>query len=218
MRLTTRTLRTLALGPMLLVMAGPAAADELHGGADADDRRLAPAAGREHVVDTRAGAPFGRNGLGVEFAGTVLVEAWNLNERREWLVGGSAAIWWAVLDRVSLVVEIHATRVYQSPTRNGFVQGLAPVLRWRVRESDQWSAFVELGPGISWSDTRVPPRGTRFNYLALGGGGVTRRLAARSRLVAGFRWVHLSNAGREGRARNPDIESLGPYAGIQLAF
>jgi hypothetical protein len=172
----------------------------------------------DHVPPVRTTTPFGRNSIGVEFSGTLLVEAWNLNEGREWLAGGNAAIWWAFREPLALVVEMQATRVFQAQPRHGFVQGLAPLLRWQVHRADAWALFVELGPGISWSDTQVPPRGTRFNYLAIGGLGSTHRLGTHSEAIVGFRWLHLSNAGLEGRGRNPDIEALGPYAGIRLSF
>jgi hypothetical protein len=162
--------------------------------------------------------PFSRTTIGVEFAGAVLTEAWSANETHEWLAVGNAGIWWAFLDHVTFVLELQATRVFQSPSRNAFVQGLTPVFRWRVHDAYPWAVFVELGPGVSWSDTPVPVRGTRFNYLLVAGGGVTRRLSGRSQVLAGLRWLHLSNAGRAGRGRNPDIQSLGPYAGFGLSF
>jgi hypothetical protein len=189
---------------LLVALASPARADDDPGQGDASQA---------------AGAtPFGRNSLGVELTGALLVEAWNLNERREYLAGANVAIWWAFRERAALVVEMHATRVYQDRPRHGFVQGLAPLVRWQVYRADTWAFFAEAGPGISWSDTRVPPRGTRFNLLAIGSAGVTHRINTHSEAIVGFRWLHLSNAGREGRARNPDIEALGPYAGVRFSF
>jgi hypothetical protein len=162
--------------------------------------------------------PFDRGVLGVEFNGAVFREAWNFNEATEWLVDGGAAVWWTYLDGAMLVVEFHATRVFQRSSRDGFVNSLNPVLRWRVVGRPSWQLFADVGSGISWSDTVVPPRGTRFNYVALAGAGLMRRLGRQTHAVASFRWVHLSNAGREGRSRNPDIEALGGFAGVVVAF
>jgi hypothetical protein len=161
---------------------------------------------------------FEKNALGVEFGFGLLGEAWNLNERREWLVDGSLAIWWAFANGAGLVIEFHAMRVFQRPSRTAFVNGLTPILRWRLRHAEPWSVFVEFGPGISWSDTRVPPRGTRFNYLIQVGTGLTRRLGRQTHAVVGFRGLHISNNSREGRDRNPDIEALGGYAGLSVVF
>jgi hypothetical protein len=161
---------------------------------------------------------FEKGSLGVEFGGALMIEAWNLNDRREWLADGSAAVFWSFSRRATLLVEFHATRVAQASSRNAFVNGFIPQVRWRLFDIPGGTLFGEFGPGISWSDTRTPPRGTSFNYLVQGTVGVTRRLGNRSHLVTGFRWLHLSNASREGRGRNPDIEALGAYGGLSLAF
>jgi hypothetical protein len=161
---------------------------------------------------------FEKGSLGVEFGGALLIEAWNLNDRREWLADGSAAVFWSFSRRATLLVEFHASRISQVSSRNAFVNGLVPQVRWRLFDIPGGTLFGEFGPGISWSDTRTPPRGTTFNYLIQGTVGVTRRVGSRSHLVTGFRWLHISNSGREGRSRNPDIEALGAYGGLSLAF
>lgn len=172
-------------------------------------------------------SPRERGTLGLEIAGGLFVEAWNLNERRESLAGGRAGVSWCVIDDLAVLFEFHALRVFQEPDRAAFVSGFTPVVRWYLAGSPhrspasaaaEWSLFAELGPGISWSDTRVPPRGTGFNYLLLAGSGVMVRLGRQAHLVTGFRWLHISNNGREGRARNPDIEALGGYAGVAVSF
>lgn len=162
--------------------------------------------------------PFERGALGVEFTLGWLGEAWNLNDRREWLLDGTAAVWWSFTDRLMLVNELHMARVSQATPRPGFVQGFSPQLRWAVLASERWALFVQLGPGLSWSDTAVPPRGTRFNYLLLAGSGVSHRLTRQCHAIGAFRWLHISNNGREGRGRNPDIEALGGYGGLAVTF
>lgn len=171
--------------------------------------------------DADGGVPrgmFEKGSLGVEFGGALLIEAWNLNDRQEWLADGSAAVFWSFTRRATLLVEFHASRVSQVSSRNAFVNGLVPLVRFRLFDIPGGTLFAEAGPGISWSDTRTPPRGTQFNYLVQGTVGITRRLGSRSHLVTGFRWLHLSNASREGRSRNPDIEALGAYGGLSLGF
>ncbi len=163
-------------------------------------------------VPSEAGA------LGIEFAGGVFGEAWNLNDKRESLVSGSAGVWWTFLPRTSVLVEFQAMRVFQASDRDAFVNGLTTLIRWHALVRDRWTMFVDIGPGISWSDTRTPPRGTAFNYLALAGTGALVRVGRQSQAIIGFRWLHLSNNGREGRGKNPDIEALGGYAGWSVAF
>jgi hypothetical protein len=161
---------------------------------------------------------FEKGSLGVEFGGALMIEAWNLNDRQEWLADGSAAVFWSFTRRATLLVEFHATRVEQVSSRNAFVNGLVPLVRFRMFDVPGGTLYAEVGPGISWSDTRTPPRGTQFNYLVQGTVGIAHRLGSRSHFVTGFRWLHLSNASREGRSRNPDIEALGAYGGLSLAF
>jgi hypothetical protein len=179
---------------------------------------LAQSAGNAGDDDHLPRGMFEKGSLGVEFGGALLIEAWNLNDRREWLADGSAAVFWSFSRRATLLVEFHATRVEQVSSRNAFVNGLVPQVRWRLFDIPGGTLFGEFGPGISWSDTRTPPRGTAFNYLIQGTVGVTRRVGSRSHFVTGFRWLHISNASREGRGRNPDIEALGAYGGLSLAF
>jgi len=74
-------------------------------------------------------------------------------------------------------------------------------------------AIVDLAVGLSDSTVAVPKRGTTFNYLIVGGAGV--ELPGRAMTVdLGLRWLHVSNNGREGSGRNPDIQSLGITAGV----
>ncbi len=163
-------------------------------------------------------APSEAGALGIEFAAGLFGEAWNLNDQRETLINGSAGVWWTFVPRTSVLVEFQAMRVFQDADRDAFVNGLTTVVRWHALVRDRWTMFVDVGPGISWSDTRTPPRGTAFNYLALAGTGVLARIGRQSQALIGFRWLHLSNNGREGRGRNPDIEALGGYAGLSVAF
>lgn len=162
--------------------------------------------------------PSERGALGVEFTASALGEAWNLNNTHETLVGGSAGVWWTFANRTSLLVEFDAIRVFQESSRHAFVQGMTTMLRWHAVVGEGWTWFVDVGPGISWSDTRTPPRGTAFNYLAAANTGVLARVTEQSRVIVGFRWLHLSNSGREGRDRNPDIEALGAFVGVSVAF
>lgn len=161
--------------------------------------------------------PFQLNAVGIELGGSVLGELWNLNDGREWLLDGSASFSWSFKEGLALVVRFHNIRVIQA-TENAFVQGFSPIVRWRMRERGSWRLYAEVGPGISWSDVTVPPRGTKFNYLFEGGGGIQRRLGRNTQLVLGATFLHISNNGREGRGRNPDIEAVGPHAAITVTF
>ena len=72
--------------------------------------------------------------------------------------------------------------------------------------------------GASDAAVATPPRGTRFNYLALGGGGVLVSVKPRVHLIATLELMHISNANLKGPDRNPDIEAIGPSLGVIIGF
>lgn len=86
--------------------------------------------------------------------------------------------------------------------------------RKRVRTAQ---LFLDIAGGWAGAGERVPPSGTKYNYLAIIGGGVEAPWS-RVRVTLSARWLHLSNGGREGRLANPDIQSLGGFAGVGYAF
>jgi hypothetical protein len=167
--------------------------------------------------DVRAQAPNGRR-VGVGLAPAAFVESWNENGSTEWLVAGLLGVLYQFADRWALAVETNLTYVGQDHVRNAFIVGLSPLVRFDAFRRGRTAVFVELGPGWSWSDGTVPARGTHFNYMAQAGGGVVFGGGPNARFIAGARWVHFSNAGREGRGRNPDIEALGGYFGVLIWF
>jgi hypothetical protein len=161
--------------------------------------------------------PFQKGTVGVEIGFAPMAEIWNLNDRREEVIEGTASFWGSVTDRVALGIEFHHAFVLQH-TPGAFVQGLSPLVRWKVTRRPLWNWYVETGPGVSWSDLRTPPRGTKFNYLFQAGTGVMRRVGRSSHVMVAYRFLHLSNHGREGSDHNPDLEMMGVYAGWSFSF
>jgi hypothetical protein len=162
-------------------------------------------------------APFARHATSLEFSTAVMQEAWNYNEAHEWLFEGSGSMWWAFKKGLAVGIEWQHVRVFQM-TPDAWVQGFSPLFRWRYIERPSWNAFLEVGPGISWSDRPAPPRGTLFNYLFQSEAGVMRKLTTNAHAVAAFRFLHISNNGREGLDRNPDIEAMGLRLGLAIWF
>jgi hypothetical protein len=80
------------------------------------------------------------------------------------------------------------------------------------------TGFLQFDVGISDAAVALPPGGTRFNYLAIGGGGVMVRINQRLQAVASIEVIHVSNAGLAGNDRNPDIEAIGPSLGLSIGF
>jgi hypothetical protein len=121
--------------------------------------------------------------------------------------------------RNGLVLTARAPLYYVSQRGvDGFILGASAGIRGRVYRRNRTSLFLELDVGICEADTVVPPRGTRANYLAMGGVGVTIRVRRDVHILAAMRWTHVSNGARAGRSRNPDIEAVGPQVGVVMGF
>lgn len=145
------------------------------------------------------------------------LEAWNYNISHEELGAIATGMTYGLRDGVVITA---AWPIYHVSQRgvDGYLMGATVGVRGRVYQRPRLSIFLEAEIGVSEADTNVPPRGTRFNYLALGGVGATIRLRPALHLLASIKLVHLSNGGVAGRDRNPDIEAIGPSFGILVGF
>jgi len=161
--------------------------------------------------------PFARRGWHLELAGHGALEAWNYNISHEEMVGLIPGFSYGLREGLQLVTSWPMYYVSQRGV-DAYLVGATIGVRGRVYRRERWTIFLEGKMGISDADTYVPPRGTRFNYLVLGGTGVTVRLRRGVHSLAGLEWIHLSNGGHAGRSRNPDIEAVGVRVGVLVAF
>jgi hypothetical protein len=143
------------------------------------------------------------------------VEAWDLNEEREWLTGLQVGIDRAVWRAVAVRAEGLLLHVRQA-TDDAWLRGATIGMRAR-RRRDRAQIFLDLAGGRAHAGQPVPPRGTQASYILLLGGGLEIPWS-RVHLTASARWFHLSNNGSEGRHQNPDIQALGAFAGIGWRF
>jgi hypothetical protein len=181
---------------------------------------LASAANRVAAGTTDSAAvddPFARRSWAIELAGQVELEAWNYNTNHEELYGVITGLTYGLGKGVVLTATAPVTYVSQRGV-DGLLLGGTIGVRGRAYRRARLSIFWEFSVGVSQADTFVPPRGTRFNYIAQGGGGVTLRVAHGLHALAAVRWIHLSNNGLAGRDRNPDIEAIGAHVGVLMPF
>ena len=146
----------------------------------------------------------------VDVGGAALVEAWDLNDHREWLTGVTAGM------------ENRLWRTLRLRLEGWFIRSLQ-------EGADGWVAGFDIGPRWRWGTGRARP----FADLSVGLStprGAARRHSFQLRRSSGRwtaggpgrtgktrRWrgrLHLSNNGREGRQRNPDIQSLGAVVAV----
>ncbi|NUQ67086.1 MAG: acyloxyacyl hydrolase [Phycisphaerales bacterium] len=93
------------------------------------------------------------------------------------------------------------------------------IFRWHFHNAEKWSAYVDGGIGLLFSTDDVPNDGTSLNFTPRVGLGVTRQITdAGTRLQAGVRWHHISNARITGDDNNPSRDGLMLYAGVMIPF
>jgi hypothetical protein len=163
------------------------------------------------------GDPFAPGRWHFEVDTVAAVEAWNYNISHEEMYGLSEGLTYGV--GKGLVLRANQRFAYVSQrSEDAVLLGLTVGMRKRVYQRGRVSAFVQGDVGISHTAVATPPRGTRFNYLAGGGGGLMVRVGPRLHLVGTLQLIHISNAGVKGPGRNPDIEAIGPAIGMIVGF
>lgn len=95
------------------------------------------------------------------------------------------------------------------------------VVRWHFAHDAEkdWTTYADFGIGVLFASDNVPGDGTGVNFTPRAGVGFTHRLGeGETRLIAGLRWHHISNARINGEARNPSRDAPAIYAGIAFPF
>ena len=161
--------------------------------------------------------PFARHSWQFETSLHAAVEAWNYNTSHEELYGLAEGIAYGLKDGVQVTAN---QRVYYVSQRanDTWLLGVTVGFRGRVYHRGRAHVFLEGDVGISDAAIAAPPRGTRFNYLALGSVGMMIRLRSGVFAVTSIEWVHVSNNSLKGASRNPDIEAVGPVLGVAWRF
>lgn len=144
-------------------------------------------------------------------------EAWNYNTSHEELLGLHEGITYGVRDGLLLTA---TQRIYYVSQRSNdsWLLGVTFGFRGRVYHRGRANVYLEGNVGVSDAAIAAPPRGTRFNYLAMGSSGLVISLRPGMAAVCGLQWIHVSNNSLKGPGRNPDIEAVGPVLGLAWRF
>ena len=178
---------------------------------------LAGQARAQALPSSSSDDPFAKGRWRAEFLVEGALEAWNYNPSHEELFGLVQGVTYGLKD--GLVLMVRQRLYYISQRRNDSrLLGITGGLRARVYRRGRASGFLQFDLGISDAAVALPPGGTRFNYVAIGGGGVMVRLNNRLQLLTALEVIHISNAGLAGPDRNPDIEAIGPVVGVSIGF
>jgi lipid A 3-O-deacylase len=183
-------------------------------GASRAQEEVEPAADPLGEPSLRVSERFGR--AGTCWYAFSAAAAGNPGEETDLAVSASLSRF--VVDRVELRGEL-AVWVLEQPGRNPV--GINPgfTLRWHAIERGPWTFFADVGAGVLITSDDVPPGGTSLNFTPGAGVGLTREIGpGGSRLEAGMRWRHVSNARIVGDERNPARDAPLLYIGIALPF
>ena len=152
-----------------------------------------------------------------DFSVNAVLEAWNYNGSHEEIYGLTQGVTYGLKDGLLIIARQRLSYVSQRGN-DSRILGLTSGLRGRVYRRGHVSAFLQFDLGISDAAIAAPPRGTRFNYLAAGGGGFLIPVTTRLHLITTLELLHISNASVKGPDRNPDIEAIGPSLGLIVGF
>ena len=116
---------------------------------------------------------------------------------------------------LAVVLSLHATAF--RGTRDDIsvdteIVGGACLLRWHFFNGRRISSFIDYGYGIMMAHEAFPPAGTKFNFSAQYGLGMTIKIRDWLHSVIGFRQLHISN-GKGMVPENPSFDGAGGYIG-----
>jgi hypothetical protein len=123
-----------------------------------------------------------------------------------------------LFDNFSLGVEASGYRFEQAPGNDGWMYGVAGILRHHLIQFDRSTIFADVTFGPVEATDRIPAGGTYFNFATRAGIGTTYQLQDDLYLIGGVRYFHLSNARIEGPERNPSINGVEGYVGLMLTL
>ena len=127
----------------------------------------------------------------------------------------SAGFSYYFVDGMSLGAEVGGYAIGQ-PGEDALAASAGLVFRHHLYDDGDASVFVDVVGSLFEATADVPSAGTRFNFLTGLGLGVTKRLDARSNLLVGVRYFHLSNANSFGDDRNPALNGITGYVGVMF--
>jgi hypothetical protein len=141
----------------------------------------------------------------------------DLSNRDVRVAGGTIGAGYYIFDSVGLNLELSGSHI-DEPGPDTCAWGVGLLLRHHLIRRQDWSFFLDVGPGVAEAGREVPPGGTDFNITFRSGPGITFELRDGLHLITGVRYCHWSNADMHGRDRNPSINGVEGYVGVMFTF
>jgi hypothetical protein len=149
---------------------------------------------------------------------------------RRWSIGGMVAtdfqnerifalrggLEWFPIDAFSLGLDADLGWVGQDAGDDAGFLGVSAMLRWHFLRNESWTLYADLGIGLFYATSPVPPDGSRLDFTPQAGVGCSIAMGEQTRLLLGIGWYHLSNA--RTTDTNFGIDALAVTARISLPF
>jgi putative salt-induced outer membrane protein YdiY len=136
----------------------------------------------------------------------------------EALISANVGAGYHIIDNLSLNVEAAGYAAFQQGGDDTGAAELRLIMRHHLIARQRWTIFADVGEGVFEAADRVPPGGTRLNFIFRAGLGATYQLSENTYLIGGIRYYHLSNAKMEGAERNPGINGVEGYVGVMFTW
>lgn len=161
-----------------------------------------------HTIGLSAGPFFPirvLSGQSSKLFGEALMPSWSVT-----LTEPIGAGWYQ--GQLALGAELIAFHTAEPLTAYGV--GLTPKLVYTSTAFGRIHPFLEAGGGPVWTDLggRVPEQPGQFNFLVWGGAGCSYQMTHTWALTAGYRIMHISNAGT--RTPNSGLNVGLPFIGL----
>jgi hypothetical protein len=181
-----------------LLPACPAAAQELPAATPVGNHTLGLTAGPFFPIRLLSGQAS-------KLFGETLIPSWTVT-----LTEPIGAGWYQ--GQLSLGAELIAFHTAEPMTAYGV--GFTPKLVYTSTAFGRVRPFIEGGGGPMWTDLggRVPEQPGQFNFLVWGGAGCSYQMTRHWALNAGYRIMHISNAGT--RDPNSGLNVGLPFIGL----
>ena len=130
---------------------------------------------------------------------------------------GTVGINYYFLDNVSLGFHLSGYGVDQ-PNDEGYGAGFEGWLRLHLFTFDRVTIYADGGGGRTYFYPETPEGGSKWNWTAKIGGGVSVQLDEGVYLMGGARYFHVSNGNQWGRENNPSYDAVQYYVGLMFAL
>jgi opacity protein-like surface antigen len=130
---------------------------------------------------------------------------------------GTVGVNYYFWDNVSLGFHLSGYGVDQ-PDDEGYGAGFEGWLRLHLFTFDRFTIFADGGGGRTYFYPEEPAGGSKWNWTAKIGGGISFEIDENVYVMGGARYFHVSNGNQWGRHNNPSYDAVQYFVGLMIAL